>query len=50
LCSSTPCNIDSQGRIRITKACLDHTGLGPGERVTMLGVGLWYEVSTLSVC
>lgn len=45
LCCSTATDIDGQGRIRITKTCLNRAGLGPDRRVNMLGVGKWYEVS-----
>ncbi|MGD0572454.1 MAG: hypothetical protein ABSB11_05480 [Sedimentisphaerales bacterium] len=45
LCSGLPASIDSQGRIRITKACMDHAKVGPGNRVNMLGVGKWFEIS-----
>jgi DNA-binding transcriptional regulator/RsmH inhibitor MraZ len=45
VCSGMPAFPDFQGRIRITKACLDRANVGPGERVHMLGVGLWYEIS-----
>ena len=45
LCSGTAAGIDCQGRIRITKACLDHAKIQVGQRVNMLGVGKWYEVS-----
>lgn len=46
LCSGLPADIDSQGRIRITKTCLDQAKLQAGQRVNMLGVGKWYEVGT----
>jgi len=45
LCSGTAAGVDRQGRIRITKACLDHAKIEVGQRVDMLGVGKWYEVS-----
>jgi DNA-binding transcriptional regulator/RsmH inhibitor MraZ len=45
LCSGTAAWVDLQGRIRITKACLDHAKIKVGQRVNMLGVGKWYEVS-----
>jgi DNA-binding transcriptional regulator/RsmH inhibitor MraZ len=45
VCSGLPASIDGQGRIRITKICLDRANVGPGKRVSMLGVGLWYEIS-----
>jgi DNA-binding transcriptional regulator/RsmH inhibitor MraZ len=47
LCSGKPAGIDSQGRIRITTTCLDHAKTGPGQRVKVLGVGRWFEVSAL---
>lgn len=49
LCCGLVGEIDSQCRIRITKACLEHAKLGPGQRVNMLGVGLWFEVSVYIV-
>ena len=47
LYAATHAHIDSQGRIRITKACLDHAKVGAGDRVSVLGVGKWYEISGL---
>jgi len=45
LCSGTEAAIDSQGRIRIQKVCLDHVKVNAGKRVNVLGVGRWYEVT-----
>jgi DNA-binding transcriptional regulator/RsmH inhibitor MraZ len=44
LCSGTATEIDRQGRIRITNACLGHAKMKVGQRVNMLGVGRWYEI------
>jgi len=45
ICSGTDAAIDSQGRITIPKACLEHADIEPQQQVKILGVGFWYEVS-----
>jgi len=37
--------IDRQGRIKILRACLERAHIEPPQQVTVLGVGLWYEVT-----
>jgi len=44
LYSGTDAAIDSQGRIRIPKVCLDHVGIEPPQQVILLGVAFWCEV------
>jgi DNA-binding transcriptional regulator/RsmH inhibitor MraZ len=45
LCCGLPANVDRQGRIGITKPCLVHAKVKSGDRVNMLGVGKWFEIS-----
>jgi DNA-binding transcriptional regulator/RsmH inhibitor MraZ len=45
LCSGTDAAIDSQGRIKIQRVCLDRAQIEPPQQVTVLGVGYWYEVT-----
>ncbi len=44
ICSGTDAAIDSQGRITIPKACLEHAEIEPPQQVVVLGVGFSYEV------
>jgi DNA-binding transcriptional regulator/RsmH inhibitor MraZ len=44
LCSGTDARIDSQPRIAIPVACLDHAGITCPRQVSILGVGYWYEI------
>lgn len=46
ICRGLEADIDSQGRIRITKPCLDHAKLKACQRVTLRGAGKWYETSS----
>jgi len=40
VCARAVASIDSQGRIRIRKACLDYAEVDANERVKLLGVGV----------
>jgi len=47
VCSGTEGRIDSQGRINIPAACLEHAGIKPPQQMAILGVGHWYEITVL---
>lgn len=45
VCSGTEGCIDSQGRITVPKACLEHTEIEPPQQVKILGLGSVLEVT-----
>ena len=45
LFSGTEATIDAQGRISILKCCLNNAEINPPQRIVILGVGLWFEVT-----
>lgn len=45
ICSGKPTQMAKYNRIRINAVCLSHSRIKEGDRVDILGVGLWFEVS-----